>query len=345
MFTHLRTQLVGQGKQGIIKHLLQQRTTMSATNSVEANKSNSKPSLVVDYDYETGTVTEQKTKMSARDFMLSSETGIYTAMRTVCGGKRVFLFDDHLQRLGNSHRVVLPKDMARRDDPEYWRRILCPLIRRGVDAFSAECPDDEAKITVLAGTREARLHFTCLNTHKQVACWVRFVTGVRRDTPEAKNIQWVHERESLEPMIAPPVNEVVLTDRCSEGERFYEGISSNFFATRRISSSSATRAPEYLNYQLVSAPRDCVLLGTVMKLVLRICDRDGIQVVYDPSVDFGGWNGAFVSSTSRWVLPIETIVYGHGDAVAEHRLDASDPLVAHLRESVKNMAAENSTKM
>ncbi|KAJ2858844.1 hypothetical protein GGI22_003193, partial [Coemansia erecta] len=318
-------------KQGVIKQQL--RRTMSAATE------NSADSLVVDYDYATGSVKEHWTQMNARDFMLSSEIGIYTAMRTVCGGERVFLLDDHLQRLGNSHRMVLPEDMARRDDPAYWRQVLCPLLRRGIDGFRADCAG-EAKITVLAGAQEARLHFTCLHTHEVGACWVRFVTGVKRNAPEAKDIQWVHARECLEQLIVPPVNEVVLT----EGEqRFYEGISSNFFAVRRIPNSDVR--PEYLNYQLVSAPRDCVLLGTVMKLVLRICDRDGIQVVYDQTVDWPRWTGAFVSSTSRWVLPIENIVTGHGNSLQNHRLDASNPLVVHLRESVSNMAAENSSKV
>ncbi|KAJ2553653.1 hypothetical protein EV175_002867 [Coemansia sp. RSA 1933] len=332
MYRHLRTLL-----QGITIRQQTQRTM----NTSRAE------SLVVDYDYASGGVAEHRTRMGAREFMLSGEAGVYTAMRTVCEGQRVFLLDDHLQRLGNSHRMVLPKDMARRDDAEYWRRTLCPLIRRGIGAFRSICPDGEAKITVLAGERQARLHFTCLDTHMKQACWVRFVAGVRRHAPEAKDIQWVHERESLEALIAPPINEVVLTDRDAQGKQcFYEGISSNFFATRRrIPSSSSVDGPEFRNYQLVSAPRDGVLLGTVMKLVLRICDRDGIQVVYDPTVNFSRWSGAFVSSTSRWVLPIENIVYGHGDELLSHHLDPADPLVVHLREAVQNMAAESSTQV
>ncbi|KAJ1731113.1 hypothetical protein LPJ72_004114 [Coemansia sp. Benny D160-2] len=319
----------------------------------------SKRSLVLDYDYASGSVTEHTSDESARDFMLSGETGIYTSMRTVGGGRRVFLLDDHMQRLGDSHRMELPRDAARRDDPAYWRRVLLPLLGRGLAAFGAECPDEEAKITVLADTAAARVHFTCLygrDGPPAAGCQVRLVTGVTREKPEAKSIRWVHQREALEALLVAPTNEVVLTD----GRRFYEGISSNFFATRRRESTAAggggDAGPAYLRYQLVSAPRDRVLLGTVMKLVLRICDRDGIEVVYDPVLDFARWSGAFVTSTSRWVLPVATIVAGGADTIdadsamapspaRQHRVDADDPLVAHLRESVRSMAAENSTKV
>ncbi|KAJ2515488.1 hypothetical protein H4217_005143 [Coemansia sp. RSA 1939] len=352
MFTHLqRVLLLGQGAKGGITKRLQRMTSTGAGHR-------SKRALVLDYDYASGSVTEHTSDESARDFMLGGETGIYTSMRTVGGGRRVFLLDDHLQRLGDSHRMELPRDAARRDDPAYWRRVLLPLLGRGLAAFGAECPDEEAKITVLADTAAARVHFTCLygrDGPPSAGCQVRLVTGVTRENPEAKSIRWVHQREALEALLVAPTNEVVLTD----GRRFYEGISSNFFATRKRENTRGNAGPEYLDYQLVSAPRDRVLLGTVMKLVLRICDRDGIEVVYDPALDFARWSGAFVTSTSRWVLPVATIVaggadsigsVGDGDAMApsparQHRVDADDPLVAHLRESVRSMAAENSTKV
>ncbi|KAJ2658041.1 hypothetical protein IWW48_004213 [Coemansia sp. RSA 1200] len=355
---HLQRVLLGQGAKDSSSIVAKQLQRMMSTGAGHP----SKRSLVLDYDYASGSVTEHTTDENARDFMLGGETGIYTSMRTVSGGQRVFLLDDHLQRLGDSHRMVLPRDAARRDDPAYWRRVLLPLLRRGLAAFGSECPDEEAKITVLADTGAARVHFTCLYGPEgppSTCCWVRFVTGVRRENPEAKSIRWVHQREVLEALLVPPTNEVVLTD----GKQFYEGISSNFFATRKRETTTTTTTgsggrPEYLDYQLVSAPRDRVLLGTVMKLVLRICDRDGIEVVYDPELDFGRWSGAFVTSTSRWVLPVGTIVVGGADTISnddggdaapsparQYRVDADDPLVAHLRESVRSMAAENSTKV
>ncbi|KAJ2860829.1 hypothetical protein FB639_005577, partial [Coemansia asiatica] len=298
---------------------LQKRYTMTKTTM----RATDAKSLILSLDIKTKKVTEQTSAMNAKEFMLSGGQGIYTAMRTVCGGRRVFLLDDHLQRLSNSHRMVLGSG-GHRCDAEYWRNLLVPLIRRGLDSFR-EISDEDRKITVLVDNDHISLQLTSLGAPREGYCWVRFVHG-RRENPEAKDLQWVHAREKLEELIVPPINEVVLADpEDSSGARAYEGLSSNFFATRRISSD---KKPDYANFELLSAPLDSVLLGTIMKLVLRICERDCIRVVYDLSVDFGRWNGAFVSSTSRLVLPVSKVITDLG----EHPLDKSDPLVLHLLE-------------
>ncbi|KAJ2829371.1 hypothetical protein FBU31_002712 [Coemansia sp. 'formosensis'] len=303
-------------------------------------------SLILDYSYATLQVTEHESEMSATEFMLSGGDGIYTAMRTVCHGTRLFLFDDHLQRICKSHSVMLSKDggeKQRQIDTEYWRGLLAPLIRRGLNRFGSGSEQD-SKITVLVDKHRVAIQFVRLLGPNGLnpSCWVKFVSG-RRDHPEAKSLQWVHDREALEQFIVPPINEVVLIEHDSKDGplRFYEGLSSNFFVTRRV---SLGRQPEYLNFQLLCAPLDSVLLGTIMKLVLQICERDGISVRYAPEFDaLESWNGAFVSSTSRLVLPVSNIIYGEDSR--QHTLDASDPLIVHLRDSVRNMAREKSTEV
>ncbi|KAJ2032503.1 hypothetical protein GGH91_001248 [Coemansia sp. RSA 2671] len=307
---------------------------------------NTSASLILDYDYATSQVTEHESEMSASEFMLSGGDGIYTAMRTVCHGTRLFLFDDHLQRICKSHSVLLSKEdgvKQRQLDTEYWRGLLAPLIRRGLNRFGSGS-DQDSKITVLVDRNRVAVQFVRLLGPNGLdpSCWVKFVSG-RRDHPEAKSLQWVHDREALEQLIVSPINEVVLIEHDSKDGplRFYEGLSSNFFVTRRV---SLGRQPEYLNFQLLSAPLDSVLLGTIMKLVLQICDRDGISVRYAPEFDaLESWNGAFVSSTSRLVLPVSRIIYGEDSR--QHSLNASDPLVVHLRDSVRNMAREKSTQI
>ncbi|KAI7821818.1 hypothetical protein BX661DRAFT_200578 [Kickxella alabastrina] len=302
-----------------------------------------KKSLIIDYEYKTRKVTERLSSMGASEFMLTGGEGIYTAMRTISGSRRVFLLDDHLQRISDSHKMVLAADKEDgRQSPEHWRELLVPLIRRGLDSFGGGQDGDDRKITVLVGNDHISMQLTRIKSLDDGSCWVKFVSG-KRDNPEAKNLQWVHERETLEKLIVPPINEVVLADpKETPGGRFYEGISSNFFTTRRaLETREEDAQPEYRNYELVSAPRDSVLLGTIMKLVLRICERDNINVVYEPKVDFHRWTGAFVSSTSRLVLPVSRIITDK----CEHHLNAGDPLVCHLKESVKSMAMEQSTEI
>ncbi|KAJ2387185.1 hypothetical protein H4S02_003484, partial [Coemansia sp. RSA 2611] len=125
---------------------------------------NTSASLILDYDYATSQVTEHESEMSASEFMLSGGDGIYTAMRTVCHGTRLFLFDDHLQRICKSHSVLLSKEdgvKQRQLDTEYWRGLLAPLIRRGLNRFGSGS-DQDSKITVLVDRNRVAVQFVRL---------------------------------------------------------------------------------------------------------------------------------------------------------------------------------------
>ncbi|PIA17963.1 D-aminoacid aminotransferase-like PLP-dependent enzyme [Coemansia reversa NRRL 1564] len=297
--------------------------------------------VVVDYNYASGKTTIHDSQQSAKEFMLNGGSGIYTAMRTVSNGRRVFLFEDHMQRIVNSYKMVLADGQHGNNTVEQWSALLRPLIRRGLNMYAG---DGESKITVLVGKCGVHIQLAKLQEPSSASCWVRFIGG-KRDHPEAKDLQWVHEREVLERLIVPPINEVVLVDSAEDVQdsRFYEGTSSNFFAVRRLRGQEEQQST-FINYELISAPLDSVLLGTVMKLVLRICEADGIPVRHQPLVELGIWEGAFVTSTSRLVLPVETITYGD-DGQMSQKLDAENPLVMHLRERVLNMARERSTEI
>ncbi|KAJ1931684.1 hypothetical protein FBU59_006630, partial [Linderina macrospora] len=185
------------------------------------------------------------------------------------------------------------------------------------------------KITVVVDDSRVAIQFESLHVPEDGSCWVRFAAG-KRSNPEIKTLDWVHQRARLEALIQPPVNEVVLV----EGMQFFEGLSSNFFVTRRSPTS-------FLGYELVSAPLDRVLLGTVMKNVLDICKQDGIRVVFEPDVELDRWSGAFVSSTSRLVLPVSRVVLPDGQ-VADLSVD---PLVTHLRRRVLELAVSRSVEI
>ncbi|KAJ1952758.1 hypothetical protein EC988_003378 [Linderina pennispora] len=242
-------------------------------------------------------------------------------MRTV-HRRRVFLFDDHLKRLAKSAQNL---HHSGRWDSGFWQTLLVPLVRRGLDEFWGT---GERKITVLIDETRVALQVEQLHV-PHGSCSVQFAMG-RRSNPEIKALDWVHQRARLEALIEPPVNEVVLED----GSRFYEGLSSNFFATRPCSESR-------FGLELVSAPLDSVLLGTVMKSVLDVCKQDGINVAYEPDVELERWSGAFVTSTSRLVLPVSRIVMPDGTAVEL----VVDPLVDHLRSRILELAVSRSVEI
>ena len=130
--------------------------------------------------------------------------------------------------------------------------------------------------------------------------------GAPRKNAAAKAVSWVRDREGLEKRKPADANEVVLVD--DEG-RLLEGLSSNFYAL-------------YDDGTLHTAPEGMVLGGTVRKVVLEVCEREGIEVVLEPpSVnDADRFVAAFVSSTSRLLLPLakfdiddKHLQFGDGD--------------------------------
>ena len=89
-------------------------------------------------------------------------------------------------------------------------------------------------------------------------------------------------------------NEIILSD--GEG-MLYEGLSSNFFVIRSDGS-------------LQTAPKDSVLVGTVMKKVLNVWKYSEIIFKHPKIEEVDTWKGAFITSTSRLILPIHCIIVG-----------------------------------
>ena len=88
-----------------------------------------------------------------------------------------------------------------------------------------------------------------------------------------------------------PVNELLLAD---EGGQLLEGSQTNFFAV--------------LDGKVHTAG-DGILAGTVRRLLLEVCEREGVEVVlHPPSLhEAPKWDAAMISSTSRLLLPIDEL--------------------------------------
>jgi len=61
--------------------------------------------------------------------------------------------------------------------------------------------------------------------------------------------------------------------------------------------------------KIVTAPLDEIVPGAIQNLVIKCADVLNIKVQYDfPRIsEIDTWEGAFLASTSRFVLPIDTI--------------------------------------
>lgn len=157
-----------------------------------------------------------------------------------------------------------------------------------------------------------------------------------RKAPEIKDSQWVRDRQTLEKNKPGDVNEVLLMD---DQEQLYEGMASNFLVVK--------------DGAVVCASLDHILLGSILKIVIKVCEKHNIPLKWEfPLLQDGRqgkWEGCFLTSTSRLLLPIETIlvdnerwgclfVYGWisltSKCISSIEFKEASPLVEFLRKQV-----------
>eukprot|EP00038_Savillea_parva_P006498 m.164162 g.164162 ORF g.164162 m.164162 type:complete len:445 (-) comp12390_c0_seq1:52-1386(-) len=141
------------------------------------------------------------------------------------------------------------------------------------------------------------------------------VRGKARANAAAKDSAWVRHRQDIESARRPGTNELLLED---DTGHLIEGSQTNFFAV--IDGT-------------VYTAEDGILHGTVRDVVLKVCADLGIPVVLKPpkTASYATWEGAFITSTSRLVLPIDTLVMPLLDPPVEHTFSSAsdDTSVAH----------------
>jgi branched-subunit amino acid aminotransferase/4-amino-4-deoxychorismate lyase len=228
----------------------------------------------------------------------SMPRGAYTTTRTTGGGRCVFELGFHLQRLVDSSLL-----MALRVDGEALKLRAMETLRRGVEAYlqhtageanPAGEDDRELKLTVLVcNSGDVYVHVSPLGPRKAPGPVRVEIRGAPRANAAAKDSEWVTERKKLSK--PEDVNELVL----EANGALYEGLSSNFFT---------------LMDGTLHTAGDNVLMGSVRESVLRQAAALGIPIVLDaPRLDdLPRWEAAFVSSTSRMLLPIDELTVRSG---------------------------------
>ncbi|KAI8056621.1 hypothetical protein BDF22DRAFT_667160 [Syncephalis plumigaleata] len=202
-------------------------------------------------------------------------------------------------------------------NPNELRKLIMPGLALGLDEFRRIFHLDdrtsmlEAKITILIPypveneLPRIHIHLCPLHMPNDIPCRVK-IFGAPRHHPSIKDSLWVRERELHESLKGSNTNEIVLCDNTHH--TIYEGTSSNFFA---VISSTSTSTSNNTNLSLVTAPHEHVLRGTIMRMVEEICKELSIPIQYRfATIDearTGQWRGAFLTSTSRLVLPIRWI--------------------------------------
>lgn len=260
------------------------------------------------------------TSLSSGDWLRSLPRGAYTTARTV-GRTRVLLWRQHVQRLKNSSQSIL-SDSAARNVSE--QRILQPL-QSALHEMQKIDDASDAKITLLltesgkqsTDTLEARAHVAPLPPRPEPPVSV-FVKGSGRHNARAKDSEWVFARKPLEESKPPECEEVVLVG--DDGDSLLEGLSSNFFTAENGTVRTASEG---------------VLEGTIKTIVQDVCAENGIALNGNApklSEAASQWEGAFITSTSRLVLPIGCVIPAEGEQL---HLPSSAPSVNKIEELVR----------
>ena len=248
---------------------------------------------------------------------MQNPRGSYTTARTV-GGNAVFELSFHIQRLVSSTRLMMEADVkeGRPGSAEtlkrHWESIteeaLRPRILESIRAAISKYRQlslnkqqqvvDELKLTVLIAWDQLEDNSVQIYTHATSMGAVPIppikiqILGAPRQNAAAKDSDWVRSRQTLEHKKRVCDNEIVLMEDATGA--VMEGLSSNFFAV--------------VDGRLYTA-NEGVLLGSVREAVLRVAEKQGVVVVLQPPLlkDLNEWEAAFLSSTSRLLLPIDEI--------------------------------------
>ena len=250
----------------------------------------------------------------SKSFLLSKPGGAYTTARTCRNGRSVFEWETHVERTAASVEAMLDGKSA----PALRAALAsAPALRPRLDAtvatamrefLSSQSSDtDELKLTVVVNWDEAAEACAEPSALGSIACHVAplprlpeppirvEVRGAPRANALAKDSSWVSDRAPLEALMKAAavgaVNELLLATDAGE---LLEGSQTNFYAVLDGAVHTAGEG---------------ILQGTVRRLLLEVCEREGIPVVLAPPrlADAGRWEGALISSTSRLLLPIDEL--------------------------------------
>jgi len=221
----------------------------------------------------------------AEDFI---PEGAYSTLRTY-GYTGLILLDSHFDRIEQTTRLL---GYAKQLNRLALRRLICQVLRQSAGN------GDESRL---------RLVVDCTQQHGDI--WIAtepltippaqayrdgvavLVRAMQRENPQAKNSAFITMSRELRQLKSEEINEVLMVGASGE---VLEGLSSNFFAIRD---------------GVLMTPDEGVFPGLTRSLILNEAQKAGIALRFEalPVRDLSSLDEAFISSTSRAVLPITTI--------------------------------------
>jgi len=212
--------------------------------------------------------------------------GAYTTFRTYPNITALHM-EDHFHRLEESSDfagfpIMLDTDQLRSN------------IRQALQQFPAEVARVRIMIPFAVQKRVVYIFIGALTvpTEYQRQRGVKVITSrVRRSKPAAKLTGFIQSTQKLRQKLSSDIEEVIMID---EHNHILEGLTSNFYAVMD---------------GIIYTAGEEVLHGITRQIVLEIAQRAGFQInLTSPGLnDMGRYSEAFITSSSRGVLPVSEI--------------------------------------
>ena len=219
------------------------------------------------------------------DVSVGLPAGAYVTFRTY-GGNNAFHLKAHIDRLLCTMRVAI---ISYSQITDFIRRSLSQFLRQ------PSCQDRRIRM-IIPFTDWNELYILEENLMipepQDYENGVIVVTGqYERSEPDRKQTSFISESLELRKRINSLINEVLLVDR---NGRLLEGLSCNVFFVKDGTIFTAGAG---------------VLEGVTRKIVLEVCNQFTIPIEFTAVrvIDISSCDEAFLSSTSRGVLPVVRI--------------------------------------
>lgn len=235
-------------------------------------------------ELETVPITPEPVKLDDASERLPG--GAYTTFRTF-GDNRVLHLQQHFDRLAETARLARrPVDLDE------------PVIRAGLRRAVALFPSVDKRLRVTVDLEEIpgdvyiaieTLKVPAADLYRDGAAVV--TRRLKRTNPKAKLTGFLAVASEVRQDLPADANEAILID---ENDRVLEGLTSNFFAVK--------------NGEIWTI-EEGVLSGITRSVVLEEARKEGLVVHFEGirAADLAGLDEAFITSSSRAVLPVTRI--------------------------------------
>lgn len=221
--------------------------------------------------------------------------GFYTTFTTLSGGKRVLGLTSHLKRLYDPI-----KDL--RIHPSVDEKLL----RVYIAGFAQTNLPDESRIRLIL-TRDTGDVFIGIQPFSPLPASVYekgvhvVTTEMARHDPRIKGTDFITQSAELRKLVKGDVFEILLAHH----GRILEGMTSNFYVIMHNPAASKVSGARPA-VKLITAQRG-ILLGVTRRAILKLARGEGMTIEYRPPSIDEDFDEAFLTSSSRGVVPIVRI--------------------------------------